>query len=95
MKRQPTREELEAETKRLLEENNRLLRDQNDRLRSNPATSGTRAQPVSKDGSNNFDSYTCSKCGVSCYYDGRCGDGPILMCDCNAAEDAYWANDRR
>lgn len=27
--------------------------------------------------------YTCSECGASCYYDGRCGDGPILTCGCD------------
>ncbi len=26
--------------------------------------------------------YECSTCGSSAYYDGRCGDGPILMCNC-------------
>lgn len=71
--------------------------------------------------------YVCSRCGAGAYYDGRCGDGPILMCGCDkgqwindgrggyydnptgataikkedsysardAAEWAYWANDRR
>ena len=24
--------------------------------------------------------YVCSKCGKDAYYDGRCGDGAILMC---------------
>lgn len=24
--------------------------------------------------------YVCNKCGKAAYYDGRCGDGPILMC---------------
>ena len=28
-------------------------------------------------------SYVCSQCGASCYYDGRCGDGPILTCGCD------------
>lgn len=87
-----TREELEAENKRLLEENNRLLRDQNERLRNSPTTAGERAQAYNANGNGDW---RCSKCGVSCFYDGRCGDGPILMCDCNAAEDAYWANERR
>jgi len=27
--------------------------------------------------------YTCSRCGASCYYDGRCGDGPIMTCGCD------------
>jgi hypothetical protein len=26
--------------------------------------------------------YVCSTCGASAYYDGRMGDGPILMCGC-------------
>lgn len=26
--------------------------------------------------------YVCSQCGVECIYDGRCGDGPVLVCDC-------------
>lgn len=28
--------------------------------------------------------YVCSRCGASCYYDGRCGDGPILTCGCDS-----------
>jgi hypothetical protein len=27
--------------------------------------------------------YYCSQCGAKAYYDGRCGDGPILMCGCD------------
>ncbi len=27
--------------------------------------------------------YVCSECGAAAYYDGRCGDGPILMCGCD------------
>lgn len=30
-----------------------------------------------------MDNYVCSVCGKSAYYDGRCGDGPILMCGCD------------
>jgi Protein of unknown function (DUF2934) len=26
--------------------------------------------------------YVCSRCGSGAYFDGRCGDGPILMCGC-------------
>lgn len=26
--------------------------------------------------------YVCSNCGSAAYYDGRCGDGPVLMCNC-------------
>ena len=29
-----------------------------------------------------MDDYVCSQCHKPCYYDGRCGDGQILMCDC-------------
>jgi hypothetical protein len=71
--------------------------------------------------------YVCSVCGAGAFYDGRCGDGPVLMCNCDkgrwiddgrggyydnptgakaveagssysareAAEWAYWSNDRR
>lgn len=24
--------------------------------------------------------YVCSYCGAEAYYDGRCGDGPVLVC---------------
>jgi hypothetical protein len=27
--------------------------------------------------------YVCSNCGAAAYYDGRCGDGPVLMCGCD------------
>lgn len=27
--------------------------------------------------------YICSVCGAGAYYDGRCGDGPVLICGCN------------
>lgn len=27
--------------------------------------------------------YHCSHCGASAYYDGRCGDGPVLTCGCD------------
>lgn len=30
--------------------------------------------------------YECSVCGAGAYYDGRCGDGPILTCGCNRGE---------
>jgi hypothetical protein len=26
--------------------------------------------------------YVCECCGQPAYFDGRCGDGPILMCNC-------------
>lgn len=27
-------------------------------------------------------SYVCSNCGAPAYNDGRCGDGPVLICNC-------------
>jgi len=27
--------------------------------------------------------YVCSCCGDPAYYDGRCGDGPVLTCPCS------------
>lgn len=27
--------------------------------------------------------YVCSECGKDAYYDGRCGDGPVLVCGCD------------
>lgn len=27
--------------------------------------------------------YVCSHCGSGAYYDGRCGDGPVLVCGCD------------
>lgn len=27
--------------------------------------------------------YVCSYCGAAAYYDGRCGDGPVLVCGCD------------
>ena len=26
--------------------------------------------------------WVCEYCGTGCYYDGRCGDGPIKRCGC-------------
>jgi len=60
-----------------------------ERTHQTTKTSG-RANPI-----RHGNDYVCDKCGVGCYYDGRMGDGAILMCKCNAAEDAYWAGDRR
>lgn len=37
--------------------------------------------------------YVCSNCGAGCYYDGRCGDGPILYCECS--RQGTWYNDGR
>lgn len=50
--------------------------------------------------------YVCSKCGASCYFDGRCGDGPILTCGCDkqgepqydsrmGSVDVYYNSDAR
>lgn len=38
--------------------------------------------------------YVCSNCGAQAYYDGRCGDGPILMCGCDK-RGRRWVNDGR
>jgi hypothetical protein len=27
--------------------------------------------------------YICSRCGAAAYYDGRMGDSPVLMCNCD------------
>lgn len=27
--------------------------------------------------------WVCSVCGEPAYYDGRCGDGPVLVCGCD------------
>jgi hypothetical protein len=37
--------------------------------------------------------YVCSKCGAAAYYDGRCGDGPVLICECR--NRGRWINDGR
>ena len=34
--------------------------------------------------------YVCSNCGEEAYYDGRCGDGPVLICNCR---NGRWVND--
>lgn len=39
-------------------------------------------------------SYVCNCCGAKAYYDGRCGDGPILMCGCDK-RGSHWVNDGR
>lgn len=39
-------------------------------------------------------SYCCSNCGAAACYDGRCGDGPILMCGCDK-RGRRWINDGR
>jgi hypothetical protein len=30
--------------------------------------------------------YHCSVCGAGAFYDGRCGDGPILLCGCDQGQ---------
>lgn len=42
----------------------------------------------------NNNNYVCNSCGTSAYYDGRCGDGPILMCGCDK-RGSVWVNDGR
>jgi hypothetical protein len=27
--------------------------------------------------------YACNECGALAYFDGRCGDGPVLLCGCD------------
>ena len=39
--------------------------------------------------------YRCSHCGAEAYYDGRCGDGPVLVCDCVSPRNTRWINDGR
>lgn len=44
--------------------------------------------------------YCCSSCGKPAFHDGRCGDGPILMCRCDErgrqwiddGRGGYWSN---
>lgn len=36
--------------------------------------------------------YMCSRCGAGAFYDGRCGDGPVLMCGC---DQGAWIDDGR
>lgn len=35
--------------------------------------------------------WSCSRCGKAAYFDGRCGDGPVLLCGCDLGE---WVPDR-
>jgi len=39
-------------------------------------------------------SHVCSNCGAPAYYDGRCGDGPVLTCGCDR-RGSRWINDGR
>lgn len=40
-----------------------------------------------------METYVCSNCGDVAGYDGRCGDGPYLVCECT--KDPQWINDGR
>ena len=71
---------MSKKTQELLKENNRLLQEQNDLLRRNNKP----AEPVL-----NGRDWVCSRCGNGCYYDGRMGDGPILMCSCDKNRHDY------
>lgn len=33
--------------------------------------------------------WICSKCRKAALFDRRCGDGPILLCDCDSEADAW------
>lgn len=33
--------------------------------------------------------YVCNRCGAKAFYDGRCGDGPILTCGCDKRGSVY------
>lgn len=37
-------------------------------------------------------SHKCSVCGAAAFYDGRMGDGPVLVCGC---DQGPWVNDGR
>ncbi len=37
--------------------------------------------------------YICNKCGKEAFYDGRCGDGPILICGCDKIGSYYDGRD--
>jgi len=39
--------------------------------------------------------YKCSHCGAAAYYDGRCGDGPVLVCNCVSEGNTKWVDDGR
>lgn len=42
-----------------------------------------------------METHYCSNCGATCGYDGRCGDGPYLVCACANQENSEWINDGR
>lgn len=41
----------------------------------------------------NYSNYVCSVCGEPAWYDGRCGDGPYLVCKCSTR--GVWIDDGR
>lgn len=40
-----------------------------------------------------METHFCSNCGSVCGYDGRCGDGPYLVCSCASQENSYWVSE--
>lgn len=42
-----------------------------------------------------METHVCSNCGQVCNYDGRCGDGPYLVCACATPENTRWVDDGR
>lgn len=47
-------------------------------------------------------SFICNKCGSAAYFDGRMGDGPVLMCGCDESgqfvddgKGGYYINDAK
>lgn len=71
-----TKKQLEAENKRLTQENNRLKAQGQAQFAPT-----NQVRPYYDEGV-----FRCNKCGATAYYDGRCGDGPILMCGCDKSE---------
>jgi hypothetical protein len=37
--------------------------------------------------------YICSNCGTPAGYDGRCGDGPYLVCECTSPKNSYYVDE--
>lgn len=37
-----------------------------------------------------MDTYVCSHCGRDAYFDGRCGDLPVLLCGCDKVGSPYY-----
>jgi hypothetical protein len=42
-----------------------------------------------------METHYCSNCGSVCAYDGRCGDGPYLACQCGSSANSQWIDDGR